>query len=147
MATLSAAKRLVVKIGSALLVGGGAPRTDWLARMAGDLAALRKAGAQVIVVSSGAIALGAGRLALPKGGRGSLADAQAAARLHRLDVPGVRVGQAGRGYELAGPEHPDAVAIGQPVGEAGRARAVRGWVIRSEDGRLESAAAGGPGVR
>jgi glutamate 5-kinase len=84
LADITAARRIVVKIGSALLVGGGAPREAWLTQMAGDLAALRRAGAQVIVVSSGAIALGAARLALPKGGRGSLADAQAAAAVGQI---------------------------------------------------------------
>ncbi|MFM7348214.1 MAG: glutamate 5-kinase [Erythrobacter sp.] len=84
LADIPAARRIVVKIGSALLVGGGEPREAWLSRMAEDLAALRQGGAQVIVVSSGAIALGAARLALPKGGRGSLADAQAAAAVGQI---------------------------------------------------------------
>lgn len=84
LSDIPAARRVVVKIGSALLVGGGKAREGWLARMAGDLAAVRQAGAQVIVVSSGAIALGAARLALPKGGRGSLADAQAAAAVGQI---------------------------------------------------------------
>jgi glutamate 5-kinase len=84
LSDITAARRIVVKIGSALLVGGGQPREGWLACMAGDLAVLRRAGAQVIVVSSGAIALGAARLALPKGGRGSLADAQAAAAVGQI---------------------------------------------------------------
>jgi glutamate 5-kinase len=52
--------------------------------MAADLADLQRGGAQVIVVSSGAIALGAARLALPKGGRGCLADAQAAAAVGQI---------------------------------------------------------------
>jgi glutamate 5-kinase len=84
LADIPAARRIVVKIGSALLVGGGAPRSRWLSRLAGDLARLRQGGAQVIVVSSGAIALGAARLSLPKGGRGSLADAQAAAAVGQI---------------------------------------------------------------
>lgn len=84
LADITAARRIVVKIGSALLVGGGQPREGWLTRMAADLAALRQAGAQVIVVSSGAIALGAARLGLAKGGRGSLADAQAAAAVGQI---------------------------------------------------------------
>ncbi len=84
LADITAARRIVVKIGSALLVGGGQAREAWLTRMAGDLAALRGAGAQVIVVSSGAIALGAARLGLAKGGRGSLADAQAAAAVGQI---------------------------------------------------------------
>jgi glutamate 5-kinase len=84
LADITAARRIVVKIGSALLVGAGQAREDWLTHMARDLASLRGAGAQVIVVSSGAIALGAARLALPKGGRGSLADAQAAAAVGQI---------------------------------------------------------------
>ncbi len=72
--------RLVVKIGSALLVDDiGAVRRDWLAGIASDIKARTNAGQQVAVVSSGAIALGARRLGLPKGGRASLEDAQAAA--------------------------------------------------------------------
>jgi glutamate 5-kinase len=73
-------RRLVVKIGSALLVDpSGEVRTDWLRTLVGDVAERHAAGQQVIIVSSGAIALGARRLKLPKGGRGSLEDAQAAA--------------------------------------------------------------------
>ena len=66
MATLSAAKRLVVKIGSALLVArdGSGLRHAWLASLAADIAALRAAGTEVIVVSSGSIALGRNVLGL-----------------------------------------------------------------------------------
>ena len=72
--------RLIIKIGSALLVDqGGAVRRDWLAGIAADIAERTRAGQQVAVVSSGAIALGARRLGLAKGGRASLEDAQAAA--------------------------------------------------------------------
>lgn len=72
--------RLIVKIGSALLVDAqGGVRRDWLAGIAADIAARRAEGQQVAVVSSGAIALGARRLELAKGGRASLEDAQAAA--------------------------------------------------------------------
>jgi glutamate 5-kinase len=72
--------RLIVKIGSALLVDpSGAVRRDWLAGIAADIAGRTRAGQQVAVVSSGAIALGARRLGLAKGGRGTLEDAQAAA--------------------------------------------------------------------
>jgi glutamate 5-kinase len=54
--------RLVVKIGSALLVDpAGHVRRDWLAGVVEDLAAAHRAGQQIIVVSSGAIALGARR--------------------------------------------------------------------------------------
>ena len=72
--------RLIVKIGSALLVDGeGAVRREWLAGIAADVAVRVQHGQQVAIVSSGAIALGARRLGLPRGGRASLEDAQAAA--------------------------------------------------------------------
>lgn len=72
--------RLVVKVGSALLVDpDGRVRREWLAGLVADLAARAAAGQQIVVVSSGAIALGARRLGLAKGGRASLEDAQAAA--------------------------------------------------------------------
>jgi len=72
--------RLIVKIGSALLVDDdGGVRRAWLEGIAADIAARTKAGQQIAVVSSGAIALGARRLGLAKGGRASLEDAQAAA--------------------------------------------------------------------
>lgn len=77
--------RLVVKIGSSLLVdGGGAVRRDWLASVVDDIAARRAAGQEIVVVSSGAIALGARRLKLDKGGRASLEDAQAAAAVGQV---------------------------------------------------------------
>lgn len=72
--------RLIIKIGSALLVDpDGSVRRAWVEGIAADIAERRRAGQQVAVVSSGAIALGARRLKLPKGGRASLEDAQAAA--------------------------------------------------------------------
>ena len=77
-------KRLVVKIGSALLVQDGEPARGWLDALALDLRDLREQGGEIIVVSSGAIALGAARLGLPKGGRASLADAQAAASVGQV---------------------------------------------------------------
>jgi len=77
-------RRLVVKIGSALLVEDGAPRTQWLASLVDDITDARAKGAEIILVSSGAIALGAARLGLPRGGRASLADAQAAASVGQV---------------------------------------------------------------
>lgn len=72
--------RLIVKIGSALLVDeSGGVRRAWLEGIAEDIAARARDGQQVVVVSSGAIALGARRLGLGKGGRASLEDAQASA--------------------------------------------------------------------
>jgi glutamate 5-kinase len=72
--------RVVVKIGSSLLVDGeGNVRRAWLETLVADIAARIAKGQQILIVSSGAIALGARRLKLPKGGRASLEDAQAAA--------------------------------------------------------------------
>lgn len=72
--------RTVVKVGSSLLVSPeGEVRRDWLSTLVGDVAKRHAAGDQIAIVSSGAIALGARRLGLPKGGRASLEDAQAAA--------------------------------------------------------------------
>ncbi|MBB3911590.1 glutamate 5-kinase [Sphingomonas desiccabilis] len=85
----AACPRLVVKVGSALLVdAGGAIRRDWLGGLIADIAERHAAGQQVIVVSSGAIALGARRLGLPKGGRASLEDAQAAAATGQIALSG-----------------------------------------------------------
>ena len=81
------AKRIVVKIGSSLLVDGasGALKADWLDALADDIAALREAGKDVIVVSSGAIALGRNALDLPKGAL-KLEDSQAAAAVGQIDL-------------------------------------------------------------
>ncbi|GAB5471260.1 MAG: glutamate 5-kinase [Rhodospirillales bacterium] len=63
---LKTAKRLVVKIGSALLVeSDGALRQAWLTALAADVAQLRQGGVEVILVSSGAIAVGRSHLGLP----------------------------------------------------------------------------------
>ena len=85
MATLSAAKRLVVKIGSALLVdrASGKLRQDWLEALAADVARIRARGTQVILVSSGSIALGRGVLGLPKGEL-ALEQSQAAASVGQI---------------------------------------------------------------
>jgi glutamate 5-kinase len=81
------AKRIVVKIGSSLLVDGasGTLKADWLAALADDIAALRGSGKDVIVVSSGAIALGRNVLKLPKGAL-KLEDSQAAASVGQIDL-------------------------------------------------------------
>jgi len=64
--SLPEAKLLVVKIGSALVVDRAAPRTGWLDGVAADIAAARARGTDVIVVSSGAIALARGALGLAR---------------------------------------------------------------------------------
>ncbi len=84
------APRLIVKVGSSLLVDAtGAVRRDWLAGLVEDIAAKSAGGQQVAIVSSGAIALGARRLGLAKGGRASLEDAQAAAAVGQIALAGV----------------------------------------------------------
>ena len=79
LSELSAARRVVVKVGSALLVGpDGAAHSAWLADFAADVARLRGRGQQVLVVSSGAVALGRRRLGLGRRAL-SLPEKQAAA--------------------------------------------------------------------
>lgn len=90
MASLSLAKRIVIKIGSALLVDGGALRHEWLASLAEDVARLRARGQDVILVSSGSIALGRGVLSLGQGSL-SLEQSQAAAAVGQIRLA--------RGYE------------------------------------------------
>ncbi|MBO9430287.1 glutamate 5-kinase [Sulfitobacter sp. R18_1] len=67
MATLSTARRVVIKIGSALLVDrdSGNLRRDWLTGLAQDVLWLKSLGCDVVLVSSGSIALGRGVLGLP----------------------------------------------------------------------------------
>jgi len=85
----AACPRLVVKVGSSLLVGKQGVRRDWLEGLVAEIAAAKARGQEVIVVSSGSIALGAARLGLEKGGRGSLADAQAAAAVGQIALSGL----------------------------------------------------------
>ncbi len=82
--------RLIVKVGSSLLVDdGGNVRQSWLAGLVADLAEAIAAGRQIAIVSSGAIALGARRLGLAKGGRACLEDAQAAAAVGQIALSGI----------------------------------------------------------
>lgn len=76
-AALAASRRLVVKIGSALLTDGGRPNGPRLAVLGREIADLRARGVEVIIVSSGAVALGRGRLGLSRSAR--LDEKQAAA--------------------------------------------------------------------
>ncbi|MFO0998448.1 MAG: glutamate 5-kinase [Alphaproteobacteria bacterium] len=77
---LRTARRVVVKIGSALVIEGetGTARREWLEALADDVVACRARGSQVVVVSSGAIALGRRRLGLAPGAL-KLEEKQAAA--------------------------------------------------------------------
>ncbi|MCS6933273.1 MAG: glutamate 5-kinase [Acetobacteraceae bacterium] len=87
--TLPACRRIVVKIGSALVVdeATAAPRAHWLASVAGDVAALRGQGAQVILVSSGAIALARRALGLTRR-KLRLEEKQAAAAVGQIRLAG-----------------------------------------------------------
>ena len=84
---LKNARRVVIKIGSALLVDRltGALRQDWLQSLADDVAALRKRGIDVVLVSSGSIALGRGVLGLGLG-QLPLEQAQAAAATGQIGL-------------------------------------------------------------
>ena len=80
-ALIAGAKRITVKIGSSLLVapGGRGIRRCWLESVADDLAALRGEGRQILLVSSGAVALGREHLGLKRSPRLDLKQAAAAA--------------------------------------------------------------------
>jgi len=78
-------RRIVVKVGSSLLIdsAAGEVRSAWLAALAADIAKLHKDGKDVLVVSSGSIALGRSRLKLPSGAL-KLEESQAAAAVGQI---------------------------------------------------------------
>ncbi|MTH96350.1 glutamate 5-kinase [Roseibium sp. RKSG952] len=82
---LSRYKRVVVKIGSALLVGDGALKREWLDALVGDVAGLLNGGVEVLIVSSGSIALGRGILGLPHRPL-KLEESQAAAAAGQIEL-------------------------------------------------------------
>ncbi|MEL1249544.1 glutamate 5-kinase [Aurantiacibacter gilvus] len=80
-------KRLVIKIGSALLVdGSGGVRTEWLRTIVNEIHGCCERGQEVVVVSSGAIAIGAKQLEFSEGGRRTLAEAQASASVGQITL-------------------------------------------------------------
>ena len=83
--TIAARRRIVVKVGSSLLVdkASGALNTDWLAALAEDIKVLSRGGREMLVVSSGAIALGRGVLKL-QSGHLKLEEAQASAAVGQV---------------------------------------------------------------
>ena len=83
--SLKSFRRIVVKVGSALLVdsAAGKLKRDWLDALAADIAALHKEKRDLLVVSSGAIALGRAVLKLPAGVL-KLEDSQAAAAVGQI---------------------------------------------------------------
>jgi glutamate 5-kinase len=82
---LSSFRRIVVKVGSSLLVdsAAGALKRAWLESLAADIAALHADGRDMLVVSSGSIALGRAVLKLPRGPL-KLEEAQAAAAVGQI---------------------------------------------------------------
>ncbi len=81
------ARRIVVKVGSALLVdrATGKLRAEWLDSLADDVARLANAGKELVLVSSGSIALGRQLIALPKGPL-ALEQSQAAAAVGQISL-------------------------------------------------------------
>jgi glutamate 5-kinase len=75
-------RRIVVKVGSSLLIdsAAGEVKASWLAALAADIAKLHDEGRDVLIVSSGSIALGRSRLRLPRGPL-KLEESQAAAAI------------------------------------------------------------------
>ncbi|TPG45789.1 glutamate 5-kinase [Roseomonas nepalensis] len=86
---LATARRIVVKIGSALVVDleTAAPRAAWLASVAEDAARLRAGGAEVVLVSSGAVALARHALGLTRRAL-RLEEKQAAAAVGQIRLAG-----------------------------------------------------------
>ena len=82
---MAQARRVVIKIGSALLVekDSGKLKAEWLAALSDDMAGLKREGREVIIVSSGAIALGRRALGLPRGPL-KLEESQAAAAVGQI---------------------------------------------------------------
>ena len=78
-------RRILVKVGSSLLIDSeaGEVRAAWLAALAADLATLHNEGRELLIVSSGSIALGRSRLKLPRGPL-KLEESQAAAAVGQI---------------------------------------------------------------
>jgi glutamate 5-kinase len=99
---LGAFKRVVVKVGSSLLVDPvTGPKSDWLAALVDDLAVMHQRGVDVLVVSSGAIALGRSVLGYPKGAL-TLDRSQAAAAVGQIALARVWSEALGRHAITAG---------------------------------------------
>lgn len=80
-------RRIVVKVGSALLIdsAAGEVKAAWLSALVDDVATLHKQGKDVLIVSSGSIALGRSRLKLPRGVL-KLEESQAAAAVGQIEL-------------------------------------------------------------
>jgi glutamate 5-kinase len=88
-ALIGQARRIILKFGSTLITDAqtGQARDAWLASVADDIAAMRKKGVDVVIVSSGAVALGRGSLGLA-GGKLKLEEKQAAAATGQVALMG-----------------------------------------------------------
>ncbi|MDC7784071.1 glutamate 5-kinase [Rhodoplanes sp. TEM] len=95
--------RIVVKVGSSLLVDqeAGGVKEAWLASLVDDIAGLHRDGRDVLVVSSGAIALGRSLLRLPRGPL-ALEDSQAAAAIGQIALARIWAEALGRQGITAG---------------------------------------------
>ena len=83
---LSDYRRLVIKVGSSLLIGADdAVHRGWLEGLADDIAALQQSGHEVLIVSSGAIAIGSSVLGINRR-RARLEDLQAAAAAGQVQL-------------------------------------------------------------
>jgi glutamate 5-kinase len=83
---ISEFRRLIVKVGSSLLVDAdGRLNRDWLETLAHDVGALQKQGHEILIVSSGAIAIGSLILGINKR-RARLEDLQAAAAAGQVQL-------------------------------------------------------------
>jgi glutamate 5-kinase len=99
---LSSFKRVVVKVGSSLLVDPvKGVKAEWLSALGDDLAAMHKRGVDVLVVSSGAIALGRSVLGYPRGAL-TLERSQAAAAVGQIALARVWSEALGRHGITAG---------------------------------------------
>src|SRR5690349_2688626 len=85
--SVTSSKRLVVKIGSSILVDEtqGQIRRDWLEALTGDVARLHRGGCEIVLVSSGAIRLGRTQFKLPPGAL-KLEESQAAAATGQIQL-------------------------------------------------------------
>lgn len=93
---LSSFRRITVKIGSALLVDRATGlKREWLASLVADIAALARGGTDVLVVSSGAIALGRTILGL-QARTLQLEESQAAAAVGQIALAGAWSDELGR---------------------------------------------------
>jgi glutamate 5-kinase len=102
MSRLAGYRRIAIKIGSSLLIAPpGGLNNEWLDSVCADIAAIRGSGTEVMVVTSGAIALGRKLLALPPGPL-KLEDSQAAAACGQISLAGAWSGALGRLAMTAG---------------------------------------------